>query len=153
MSKAKSPSARPHGTARGRILGTQVLGLKVRRTDELVRKVQSGFRFQQLTNLEKRSGLTRERIARFVAIPARTLARRQNEGRLNPEESDRVLRASRLFELATDLFDGSMEEARRWLQTPNIALGGASPLEFASTDVGAREVENLIGRLEHGVFA
>jgi uncharacterized protein (DUF2384 family) len=39
-----------------------------------------------------------------------------------------------------------------WLRSPNRALGGESPLALSKTEVGAREVENLIGRLEHGVF-
>jgi uncharacterized protein (DUF2384 family) len=32
-------------------------------------------------------------------------------------------------------------------------LGDVAPLEMAATETGAREVENLIGRLEHGVFS
>jgi putative toxin-antitoxin system antitoxin component (TIGR02293 family) len=90
-------------------------------------------------------------LARFVRISPRTLARRKDVGRLQPDESDRLLRLSRLVGLALQLFEGSLEEARSWLRTPNRALGEASPLEFATTDVGTREVEQLIGRLEHGV--
>ncbi len=86
-------------------------------------------------------------------LSQRTLARRQREGQLNPEESDRLLRASRIFEMAVDLFEGDKDEARRWLLTGNPALAGTSPLEFTSTEAGAREVEHLIGRLQHGVFS
>ena len=93
------------------------------------------------------------KVARFVAIPQRTLTRRQNDGRLGPDESDRVLRASRIFDLAVDLFEGDVAGARQWLQARQPGLGGEVPIEFASTEVGAREVENLIGRLEHGVIA
>lgn len=134
------------------IPGTKLLGIKVRRQSELVGKVKDGFRFEHLLQLEKQSGLTRERIAQFAAIPPRTLARRQRQGQLSPEESDRLLRSARIFEMVIDLFEGDGDEARRWLLAPSAALGGASPLEFTSTEVGAREVENLIGRLEHGVF-
>ncbi len=74
-------------------------------------------------------------------------------GRLAPDESERLLRVSMLFEKAVDLFDGDVAEATRWLRSPQRGLGGPSPLEFARTEVGAREVENLIGRLEHGVIS
>ena len=121
--------------------------------DTLVSRLQDGFVFTHLLMLEKYSGLTRERIAEFVAIPKRTLARRHQQGQLSPAESDRLLRASRVFEMVVDLFEGDVDQARQWLLTPNPGLGGASPLKFASTDVGAREVENLIGRMEHGVLA
>ena len=154
MAKAKAKTTKAsEGITVTRIPGTRSIGIQVRRKDALVRKVQAGFGFAHLVSLEKHSGLTRERIAEFAAIPKRTLARRQQEGQLNPDESDRLLRAARIFEMVVDLFEGDLDEARRWLLTPNPALGGDSPLAFTSTDVGAREVENLIGRLEHGVFA
>ena len=68
-------------------------------------------------------------------------------------ESDRLLRTARLFRLAVDLFDGDRQAARQWLQTPKRALGGATPLDHAATEVGAREVEDLVGRAEHGVVS
>ena len=43
--------------------------------------------------------------------------------------------------------------ARRWLSSPQRALGGSTPLSLARTEVGAGLVEDLIGRLEHGVFS
>ena len=134
------------------IPGTKLLGIKVRRQSELVGKVKAGFRFEHLLQLEEQSGLTRERICQFAGIAPRTLARRQRTGQLTSEESDRLLRSARIFEMVVDLFEGDEDEARRWLLAPSKALGGVSPLEFTSTEVGAREVENLIGRLQHGVF-
>ena len=47
----------------------------------------------------------------------------------------------------------SLENARKWLFSPQVGLGGAVPLEYAETEVGAREVENLLGRIEYGVYA
>ncbi len=35
---------------------------------------------------------------------------------------------------------------------PVRGLNNARPIDYARTDYGAREVRNLIGRLEHGVF-
>ena len=46
----------------------------------------------------------------------------------------------------------SVDDGRRWLRSPALGLGGAVPLEF-KTEVGAREVENLLGRIEHGVYS
>jgi putative toxin-antitoxin system antitoxin component (TIGR02293 family) len=40
-----------------------------------------------------------------------------------------------------------------WLKSPQKALGGKTPLEYSDTEPGAREVEDLLGRLEHGVFS
>ncbi len=129
------------------------LGIGTADTINLVRLVQAGFPFKRLARFQKISRLPWETLAHFIAIPQRTLTRRQAEGRLHPDESDRLLRASTVFEMAVRLFEGNTEAALQWLQSPQRALGGAVPMAFASTEVGAREVENLIMRLEHGVFS
>jgi putative toxin-antitoxin system antitoxin component (TIGR02293 family) len=81
------------------------------------------------------------------------MTRRKREGRFLPDESDRLLRASRLFGKALELFEGDRDAATEWLTTAQPALGGTVPLDLAKSEVGALEVERLIGRLEHGVFS
>jgi putative toxin-antitoxin system antitoxin component (TIGR02293 family) len=103
--------------------------------------------------LRSNVGLSREALADLVQIKPRTLDRRKEGGRLRPEESDRLLRAARVFGGTIALFEGDADAARTWLSSPQRALGGAVPLEMARTEVGAREVESLVGRLEHGVFS
>ena len=140
-----------HGRARrGRTCALNPLGGD---PVELIRQVQAGFPFSRLEEFQRRSGFSREKIAQFTAIPRRTVARRQRARHLHADESDRLLRVVRIFELTVGLFAGDLPAARRWLETAQAGLGGAAPLEFASTEVGAREVERLIGRLEHGVIA
>jgi len=93
------------------------------------------------------------RLAATIGIPERTLARRRVSRRLTPDESERLLRISAIFEDAVDLFEGDVPAAVNWLNTPRKLLGDRSPLAYARTETGAREVENLIGRLEHGIFS
>lgn len=79
--------------------------------------------------------------------------RRKGQGRLGTAESERLLRFSRLFVATVELFEGDAAAARRWLQTPKTALNHVTPLEMARTELGAREVEKLIDRLENGVYS
>jgi len=81
-----------------------------------------------------------------------TLHRRKKTGQLDRAESDRLVRYARLFARAAAALGGP-EGARSWLVAPAVALQGESPLDFADTEIGAREVENLLGRLQHGVFS
>ena len=60
---------------------------------------------------------------------------------------------NKAYAKALDLFEGDSRAAERGLSSPKRALGGAVPAELAKTEAGAREVEALIGRLEHGVFS
>ena len=129
------------------------LGIRANTTLELLKRVEAGVSFKCLERLQRMLALPVGEVATLLQIPPRTLTRRKSEGRLQPDESDRLLRASRLFQLATELFEGDTDMARSWFSAPKKALGGKTPLEFVRTEVGAREVENLIGRLEHGVYS
>jgi len=131
----------------------RTLGFATDDTVKTVQLVRAGFPFEVLARFQKATALPWTAVSRFLAIPQRTLTRRQSQGRLLADESDRVLRAAAIFDMAVELFEGDTAEARKWLQRPHPGLCGETPLDFASTEVGAREIENLIGRLEHGVFA
>jgi putative toxin-antitoxin system antitoxin component (TIGR02293 family) len=119
----------------------------------LIQQVEQGFSFATLRTLEARSGIAASELASVVGIPERTLARRRAAGKLTGDESDRLLRVSMVFDKAVDLFEGDVAAAATWLLTGRKALGNRTPLAYSRTEAGAREVENLIGRLEHGIFA
>lgn len=130
-----------------------LLGLEPSDTLHLMRKVEKGLPFRVVERLRRNMALTIGELAELIQVPTRTLSRRKEEGRLQPDESDRALRASRLFGRTLELFEGDATAARAWLSSVQPALGGAVPLSVAKTEIGAREVEHLIGRLEHGVFS
>ena len=90
--------------------------------------------------------------AELLVVRHGTLHRRKNAGRLDAAESDRVVRFARLLGKAAVVME-SLENGRRWLVSPQIGLGGAIPLEYAETEIGAREVEDLLGRIEYGVYS
>ena len=120
---------------------------------ELAERVEDGLPVAELVSFGRSAGFTAEELAGLVQIPVRTYARRVAEGaRLSMPEGERAVRIMRLYDLARAVFAGP-EEARRWLGQPLPALGGRSALDVARTEPGAREVERLLGRIEHGVWA
>src|SRR6266699_4497192 len=123
----------------------RTLGLKAENSGELIRQVGRGFSFHVLRALESRAGIPLPQIASLVGIPPRTLARRKSSGRLTSDESEKLLRLSFVFEQAVELFEGDEANARRWLTTAKKALENQTPLAYSRTELGAREVENLIG--------
>ena len=129
------------------------LGLTATRTDRLVCRIEAGLPFKALESLATLSGLPITLVASTLGIPERTLARRKAAGRFAPDESERLLRISTMFEKAVELFEGDVSGAVTWLTSPKRAFGRQTPLAYSRTELGAREVENLIGRLEHGVFS
>jgi putative toxin-antitoxin system antitoxin component (TIGR02293 family) len=125
---------------------------KAKHPHELIRRIQKGLPFSELQTLQTKIDLPLEQLAGKLSISRSTLQRRKTNGRLSPDESDKVMRFSRLLRQATDLF-GDVEKARAWLKHPQYGLGGAVPLDYAETEIGAREVENLLGRMKYGVYS
>lgn len=129
------------------------LGLAAGNTSVLMQQIELGFSFETLLKLEANSGVSLALLASVIGIPERTLARRRAAGKIEPDESERLLRVATLFEKCVELFEGDVPSAVNWLTSPKRALNDQPPLSYARTELGAREVEDLMGRLEHGVFS
>ena len=129
------------------------MGLNASNTHDLIHQLNHGFSFKTLLDFASNSGIAVSVITSIVGIPERTLARRKAATKLTTPESERLLRLSTVFDKAVELFEGDTAGAVKWLTAPKKALNNVSPLTYCRTELGAREVENLIGRLEHGVFS
>ena len=118
---------------------------------EMALRVEEGLPVADLVAFGRDAGFTVDELAKLVHSPPRTYARRvSTKARLSPPEGERAVRVMRLYDLAKGLL-GTHENTRRWLCTGLPALHGRTPLDFAGTEQGAREVENLLGRIEHGI--
>jgi putative toxin-antitoxin system antitoxin component (TIGR02293 family) len=130
-----------------------LLGLRTFDWSALIRTVERGFAFETIGHLQRNTGIANDTLLDWLQISTRTLARRKQQGRFEPDESDRLLRAARVFGKALELFEGDRDAASEWMCSPLPALGGQTPIEISRTDLGAREVENLAIRIEHGVYS
>jgi putative toxin-antitoxin system antitoxin component (TIGR02293 family) len=141
-----------YGTAHSNQFGDSI-GARYASFLEASKLIESGLPFSAFDRLRQTSGLTLDRIKQVAHISEGSFSRRKRTGRLSFDESHAILRLSRVFECATSLYDGDRESARQWLETPIPALDNRRPLDLAATEPGAREVENLIGRIEHGIVS
>lgn len=119
---------------------------------ETVECIRAGLPMIEFETLQELLGLGAEELAGHLVISRSTLIRRRKSRRLDAQESDRLLRYARLYARAESTL-GDADAAQEWLKSPARALAYESPLHFAETEAGAREVENLLGRIEHGVFS
>ena len=86
-------------------------------------------------------------------IPRRTLThRRQNHERLSTDESDKAIRLAKIVAQATAAF-GNQDKAMHWLRNAQQRFGKKSALDMASTEHGARLVEEALVQLDEGYFA
>jgi putative toxin-antitoxin system antitoxin component (TIGR02293 family) len=130
-----------------------LLGLRDYRPIRIYTQLRKGLTYGALERFQRNTRLSGAQVAELIQLPPRTLARRKQTGRLEPEESDRLVRVARVFGRALGLFEGDPDAARHWLSSKQPLLGNLVPLALAGTDVGAVEVEHLVGRLEHGIPA
>lgn len=119
-------------------------------TSDLIRSIKEGLPPERVDALKELLDVPASHLTDLLSIAPSTLSRRRAGGQLDRDESERTVRLARLLAQAADVM-GSLEAARRWLKEPQIALGDTAPLAYADTEPGAREVERLLIRIDHGI--
>lgn len=57
----------------------------------------------------------------------------------------------RLIQRALDVI-GSPDRMARWMQSPNRSLQRRTPYSLLETEDGRRQVETVLGQIEHGIY-
>ena len=116
---------------------------------DLRERINEGLPYRSFESVRERLGLSIPDAAAVLHMPIRTMARRRKLRKLSPDESDRLYRVARVAAQAVEVF-GDEARATTWLQRPNRAMNGERPIRMLDTDVGARYVEDVLGRIEAG---
>lgn len=132
--------------------GSRALKRKTLTLEDLQAQLRTGLPYAALEAVASGFEIGTADLVAVLHVPPRTLARRKRERRLHADESDRLFRLGRIAALAEEVL-GSRGKATRWLHEPNRALGNAVPLRQLDTEVGARQVEDLLVRIAHGVHS
>ena len=137
-----------HAVVKG-LGGRSVLGRNLATQGDLCEAIREGFPPAVVEQLMQSSGLTLKELSEALDLSPRSLQRRRRCGRLARFESDRLYRLARIVALAQQSL-GDRDSAARWLKRSNHALGGAPPISVMDTELGARQVENVLGRIAYG---
>ena len=121
--------------------------------ERLTSHLEEGFAGTRLNEAAVALELEEETLAQRCGMSRSTFYRRkQRKSPFQPAEIDLLERHIAILKQATEVFE-DVAEARLWLQTPQYGLGGAIPLDLIQTTAGFREVEKLLTRIDHGVYA
>lgn len=118
--------------------------------DTAATKIGKGLATTILEIIQARLQISNSQLSDLMMVSPRTLDRRKKEESLPPDESERSYRIARLTDRAYQVFENP-EKVARWFSESNFALGNKTPLDMAKTEPGARLVEQLLGRIEHGI--
>lgn len=137
--------------------GRRVLRQAVRSRLDAHDLLQAGMPGSALTHLVEHVGVLRtsrqDSLEKAVGISLRTYQRRKEgpDRKLSPEQSGRAWKFAEILARATEVF-GTQAEAEAWLDRSALALDGRKPIDLLSTPAGVRSVEELLTRLEYGVY-
>ena len=88
----------------------------------------------------------------MLPVSKRTIEKVKDEELLSPAVSDRVLQIASLYNHGSQVL-GGRESFKEWLNQPLIALGGKKPIELINNDTGISIINDLLGRIEYGVYS
>jgi len=133
--------------------GRRLLGAgQLRSFFDFDRVIHDGMPVSAFRHAVESLGQPEKTVVEGIGISRTTLGRRKQAGRLGFVDSERAVRLGSVIALGKIAL-GSTMAAGRWLLKPNTALGGAIPLRLLQTDVGARQVEAVLGRALLGGFS
>jgi putative toxin-antitoxin system antitoxin component (TIGR02293 family) len=130
--------------------GSQVLGRRLGSIGVLNEAVAQGLPKAALRETAKRifsSRAEQKQLMRRI-VPDATFKRRRD--RLSAAESERTERLARVVAAAEYTWI-DREAARRFLTAAHPALGGKTPVDAAMTELGARQVEEILEKIFHGL--
>lgn len=132
--------------------GRDVLGCDVRSDLDLDGVIRAGMS-PGVIDAVLESGRVEPNELHELVLSRRALAyRRETRHRLTPDESNRVARVVRAIVRAEEAL-GSPEKAYRWMRRENRGLIGKRPIDLLHSEAGARAVDRVLGRIEHGIFS
>lgn len=134
--------------------GSKVFGISRWTSVSWMKQIEKGFPFLALEHIKETLDLKDDDLSQILEVSTKTTSRwrRQDIPRLPVPVSDRIYRFARLFALAEQVLEDKVA-AREWLHDGQIGLGGRTPIDMMRTEAGAREVESLLVRIEHGVLS
>ncbi len=121
-------------------------------SDVTIGNVRRGLSTRLFKRVAASLGFNDRELASVLKIPSRTLDRRFKHQVLSPDESDRLARVANILKRAQEVF-GNVEKAREWMNAPLSAFEGETPLQRADTSLGATQVDDVLGRIDYGVYS
>jgi putative toxin-antitoxin system antitoxin component (TIGR02293 family) len=115
------------------------------------REIERGLPLSALEEFSAYSGIAVKELM-DVVIPLRTLKhRRQQQQPLSLDESDRLARVARMYELAVKVY-GDRDDGRKWLCGRKSRFDDRTALEMLRTEAGEHAVREFLIQIDEGMF-
>jgi len=119
----------------------------------MVEEAAAGVYASSFFDLTSLFHFTKEELASMFHISLKSLIRyRDSKQKLNPAQSEQVLKLKSLHKKGIELF-GNDEAFHRWLDKPAYGLGNRTPVQLMNTSTGIDLIIDELKRIEWGDLA
>ncbi len=132
-------------------LQTLLQSKTINRKTDLIDIARTGISINQLENVMDFTSLSIKELAEILPISQRQLDRYPSDHLLNKEITSHLLQLIEMNQKGQHLF--GKEKFNIWMRTPNKVLNQNRPIDILDTSIGIEIVEDIIGRIEHGVYS
>ena len=148
----KSKPAREHARPPARTGNSSAMS-RIHALDisEKITMIRSGISKKELEKVKEQSGLDYDSLSSILSVSRATLINKKGADKFDAATSERILLLADTLAYGQSVFEDK-DRFNTWMKSSNKALGNKPPISIMDTVYGIREVQNLIGRIEHGVF-
>ncbi|QNK63269.1 DUF2384 domain-containing protein [Pedobacter sp. PAMC26386] len=133
--------------------GTDLILEKIKSAFDLITLSNKGIKKASLDALVGHMGMTKKNFAEDILnLSVKTLERKKADDLLDKYTTSHVIEVAKVVAHALDVFEDE-EKVKKWLNTPNRALNQMKPLELFYIPTGLAMVNNVLGRIEEGVYS
>lgn len=133
------------------IIDTLISNESINQRIDLIDIVRKGIPTKDLQNVQVYTSLTDKEISQILPISQRQLVRYTPDHPLNKEITAHLIQIVEMFQKGYNLF--GKEKFQIWIRTQNKVLKNYKPIEIMDTSIGIEMIEDVIGRIEHGVYS
>lgn len=149
---AASKASKASAKVAGLMGGSRVFAGRIHDVGDVREALRRGLSFDAFEAVREALEISPQVLGDLLGVASRTLARRKKSRQLTPVESDRLYRIAFIMLMAAEVL-GSKAKARTWLHRENRALEGLPPLRLLDTEIGERQVEDLLHRINYGIYS
>lgn len=132
--------------------GNKTLEKSLRGDFDLIDLSRTGIKKSTLKSLADYLGITMETLSGLLHSSYRNIQRKDNDELLDTLKTEKVLELAAFAQRGIEVIGDKVSFAE-WLQSPLVALGNKTPLDFLDTSFGIQMVTKILGRLEQGVYS
>lgn len=112
---------------------------------------RQGLQKKALATLAAVMSIPMKEMAELLNLSYKTLGRKRNEDTMDSLSSSLAIEMAQVVARGLSVF-GDQDRLRSWLQRPNQALKGQSPLKLMDSPTGIRLVASILTRIEEGIL-